>query len=89
MTIDFNLDHLAEVRLSGFSTVNYTFYSLSIIHSLERSRYVRKIPWREEWLSSLVFLPGEFHRQKSLAGYIPSGHKESDTTERLTLSTLP
>ena len=28
-----------------------------------------------------VFLPGEFHGQKSLAGYSPWGHKESDMTE--------
>ena len=35
-----------------------------------------------------VFLPGEFHGQRSLAGYSPWGHKESDTTERLTLSHL-
>ena len=27
-----------------------------------------------------VFLPGEFHGQRSLAGYNPQGHKESDTT---------
>ena len=31
-----------------------------------------------------VFLPGESHRQRSLAGYSPWGHKEPDTTERLT-----
>ena len=79
MTIDFNLDHLAEVRLSGFSTVNYTFSSLSLIHSLEGSRYVSKIPWREEWLHSLVFLPGEFHGQKSLAGYSPCGCRVRST----------
>ena len=30
-----------------------------------------------------VFLPGESHGQRSLAGYSPWGHKESDTTERL------
>ena len=30
------------------------------------------------------FLPREFHGQRSLAGYSPWGHKESDTTERLT-----
>ena len=34
-------------------------------------------------LPTPVFLPGEFHRQRSLAGYSPWGHKESDTTERL------
>ena len=28
-----------------------------------------------------VFLPGEFHGQKSLVGYSPWDHKESDTTE--------
>ena len=27
------------------------------------------------------FLPGEFHGQRSLAGYSPWGRKESDTTE--------
>ena len=33
-----------------------------------------------------VFLPGEFPAQRSLAGYSPCGHKESDTTEQLTFS---
>ena len=28
-----------------------------------------------------VFMPGEFHRQKSLVGYSPQTRKESDTTE--------
>ena len=28
---------------------------------------VRKIPWRREWLPTLVFLPGESHGQRSLA----------------------
>ena len=31
-----------------------------------------------------VFLPGESHRQRSLVGYGPWGHKELDTTEQLT-----
>ena len=35
-----------------------------------------------------VFLPGESHGQRSLVGYSPWGHKESDTTERLTLLLL-
>ena len=29
-----------------------------------------KIPWRREWLSSPVFLPGESHGQRSLAYFI-------------------
>ena len=30
-----------------------------------------------------MFLPGESHGQRNLAGYSPWGHKESDTTEQL------
>ena len=43
--------------------------------------WVGKIPWRRAWQPAPVFLPGESHRQSSLAGYSPRGHKESDTTE--------
>ena len=44
--------------------------------------WVRKIPWRREGQSTLVFLPGKSHGQRRLAGYSPWGRKESDTTER-------
>ena len=47
--------------------------------------WVGKIPWRSEWLPTPVFLFGESHEQKSLVGYRPWGHKDSDTTERLTV----
>ena len=47
--------------------------------------WVGKIPWRWEWLPNPVFLPREFHGERSLGGYSPWGHKESDT-EQLTLS---
>ena len=45
--------------------------------------WVGKIPWRNE--PTPVFLPGESCGQRSLAGYSPWGHKESDATERLTV----
>ena len=48
--------------------------------------WVGKSPWRRDWQLTPVFLPGEFHGQRSLAGYSPWHHKESDMTERLTLS---
>ena len=48
--------------------------------------WVRKIPWRREWQPTPVFLPGEFHGQRSWAGYSPWDLKESDTTVRLTFS---
>ena len=35
--------------------------------------WVRKIPCKREWLPTLVFLPREFHGQRRLAGYSPSG----------------
>ena len=43
--------------------------------------WVRKIPWRMEWQLTAVSLPGEFHGQRSLAGFSPWGCKESDMTE--------
>ena len=33
--------------------------------------WLRKIPWRREWQPTPVFLPGESHEQRSLAGYSP------------------
>ena len=48
---------------------------------------VGKIPWRRAWQSSPVFLPGESHEQRSLAGYSPQSGTELDTTERLSTST--
>ena len=45
--------------------------------------WVKKIPWRREWQPTPIFLPGEFHGQRSLAGCRPWSLKESDTTERL------
>ena len=42
---------------------------------------VGKIPWRRAWRSMPIFLPGESHGQRSLEGYGPQGHKESDTTK--------
>ena len=40
---------------------------------------IGKIPWRRKWQPTPVILPGESHRQRSLAGYGPWGHKELDT----------
>ena len=38
--------------------------------------------WRRKWQPTPVFLPGESHGLRSLAGCSPWGRKESDTTER-------
>ena len=38
---------------------------------LEFDSWVGKIPWRRKWQPTLVFLPGESHRQRSLVAYSP------------------
>ena len=43
--------------------------------------WVGKIPWRRTQQPTPLSLPGESHGNRSLEGYSPWGHKESDTTE--------
>ena len=43
--------------------------------------WVGKIPWRRKWQATPVFLPGKPCGQRSLVGYNPWGHKESDMTK--------
>ena len=40
-------------------------------------------PLEEAWQPTPVFFPGESHGQRSLAGYSPRGHKESDRLKQL------
>ena len=44
--------------------------------------------WRRKWQPTPVFLPGKLHGQRSLVGYSPWGHKESDTTKWLSTMTM-
>ena len=58
---------------------------------LDFALITKKLVWFLGWEDLLeekmeptpVFLPGESHGQRSLAGYSPKGHKESNMTERL------
>ena len=43
-------------------------------------------PEKESLLPTPVFLPGEFHGQRSLVGYSPCCREELDTAEQLTQS---
>ena len=38
-------------------------------------------PWRRKWQPAPLFLPGKPYGQRSLMGYSPWDHKESDATE--------
>ena len=43
--------------------------------------WVGKFLWKRAWQPTLVFLPGESHGQRSLAGYSSGVSKELDSTE--------
>ena len=45
-------------------------------------------PWRRAWQPTPIFLPGESHGQRSLAGYSPQCLKELDMTHVTTHTML-
>ena len=51
----------------------------------EFDTWVGKIPWRRAWQPAPVFLPGESHELRSLAGCSPWGCSELNMTEQLAL----
>ena len=57
--------------------------NLPAMQEIRVQSWVREIPWRRKWQPTPVFLPGESHRQRSLAGYCPCV-AESDKTEQPT-----
>ena len=68
-------------RLSDWTELNWEWQWTSTCQCRRNKRcqfdpWVRKIPWRRAWQPTPVFLPGEFHGQRSMAGYSPWGHKE-------------
>ena len=50
--------------------------------------WIGKIPWRRKWKPTPVFLPENSHEWRSLVGYSPWGHQDSDSTERLHFTSL-
>ena len=81
--VSFTLRLLSTVNpLNGFPGGARGKQSTCQCSRLNRHRFnpwVRKIPCRRKWQPTPVFLPGECYGQRSLAGYSPSGHTESDT----------
>ena len=80
----FTLFLSANASLSGFPGGIIGKESICQCRRRKRCRFnpwVGKIPWRRKWQPTPVFLPGKCHGQRSLAGYSPRGHKESDMTE--------
>ena len=65
----------------GVSLVAQRVKNLPAMQETGFNPSVGKILWRREWLPPPVFVPGEFHGQRSLAGYSSWGHKELGMTE--------
>ena len=72
-------------KVHQYHFIRFHIYVLGLPSQLTRSRiclqckrlgfnsWVRKVPWRRKWQPTPVFLPGEFHGQRSPAGYIVRG----------------
>ena len=69
------------IHLSAFLSWYYQTLSKKVL--LSSSLHAMLFQYHYRWQPTPVFLPGEPHRQRNLAGYSPWGHKESDTTEQL------
>ena len=62
-----------------YHLLNRLFFILcSLLFCCKLFRYGRR-----QWHPTPVLLPGKSHRRKSLVGFSPWGHEESDMTERL------
>ena len=72
---EFNLDWLRA------SLVAQTVKRLSTMWETQVRSLGWEVPWRRKWQSTPVLLPGKSHGQRSLVGYSPWGHKQSDMTE--------
>jgi len=86
-----------ENELSVWRKYLHSYRHCNIIHNLQHiepfkctlSLLIYKVYviyiWRRKWKPTPVFLPGKWHGQRSLPGYSPQDHKESDMTEWLSI----
>ena len=68
-------NHLVFGMNWGISLVAQTVKNLPQCRRPGFDPWVGKIPWKREWQPTPVFLPGEFHGQRSLAGNSPWDRK--------------
>ena len=90
LAVQGTLKSLPQHHSSKAPILDWQLISYMIFYMFQcQSRFdpcVRKIPWQREWQPTQVFLPEESHGWRSLVGYNPQGHKESDKTSRLPCS---
>ena len=89
--LDMNLGNFGRWWGTGKSDMLHFMGSWRVGHYLKTEQTARNLQrysslWRRRWQPTPVFLPGEFHGQKSLVGYSPRGCKDLDPNEWLTLS---
>ena len=92
MLASFFSQHIAQLpfNINLYSTFQWTQDDLPSwvwwqVHMIKKKLYWVKVRelWRRQWHPTPVLLPGKSHGQRSLVGWSPWGHEESDTTERL------
>ena len=84
LSFDWNFSTIYIYLMIQASLVAQMVKNLPVMWQIQAQSLERTIPWRREWLPTPVFLPGEFHGQRSLACYSP-GVTELGMTEQLTL----
>ena len=72
-----------DVAVIGWKFIQDKITEVLKFQSEEWSLFNTQRFWRQQWRPTPVFLPGEFHGQRSLAGDCPWGHKELDMTENI------
>ena len=81
---------LGLTYLNGDSSLHEDICSgLKVDHSYSFKEVTPTFSMEKEMAPTPVFLPGEFHGQRSLAGSSPWSCKESDTTKQLTHILFP
>ena len=71
-----SLSHLQRIILMqesnwGLLHCRQILYQLSYLQETRVQSLDGEDPWRREWQTTPVFLPGECHGQRRLAGYCP------------------
>ena len=74
----FEADMVTKKKGRGTFLVAQMVKNLPAVQETQVQFLGQKIPWRREWQPTPLFLPGESHEQRSLAGYSPWRRKESD-----------
>ena len=68
---------------SKASLVSQTVKNLPAMREAQVLSLGQEDHWRREWQPTPVYLPGEFHGQRSLADYSPWDHGKSEMTKQL------